>query len=119
MTVETASRNSHTPGPWSVGDEDEGFDGVAYVEVHAGRYMDASFRSVARIQADFINDAFQTIGLADWANARLIAAAPELLAALTDTMEALAMCQPQTAHGARCQSDAMLKARAAIAKAGA
>jgi len=50
-------------------------------------------------------------------DARLIAAAPELLEALQDTMEALAMCQPRTDHGARCQSDAMLKARAAIAKA--
>lgn len=41
-----------------------------------------------------------------------------LTGALQDTMEALAMCQPRTDHGARCQSDAMLKARAAIAKAG-
>ncbi|WP_311271269.1 hypothetical protein [Sphingobium sp. WCS2017Hpa-17] len=53
------------------------------------------------------------------ADERLIVAAPELLEALTDAMEALAMCRPQTGHGARCQSDAMLKARAAIAKAGA
>lgn len=44
-------------------------------------------------------------------------AEPELLTALTDAMEALAMCQPQTHHAAQCQQTAMIKARAIIAKA--
>ncbi|WP_333703354.1 hypothetical protein [Sphingobium yanoikuyae] len=41
----------------------------------------------------------------------------ELLSVLTDALEALAMCEPRTGHGARCQSEAMSKARAVIAKA--
>ncbi|MBO9527723.1 MAG: hypothetical protein J7517_16595 [Sphingobium yanoikuyae] len=47
----------------------------------------------------------------------LIAAGPELVDALVDAIEALAMCQPRTEHGARCQSAATLKGWAAIAKA--
>ncbi|GFZ89609.1 MULTISPECIES: hypothetical protein [Sphingobium] len=49
--------------------------------------------------------------------ARLSDAAPELLKALKDAQEALAMCQPRTDHGAKCQREAMENARAAIAKA--
>lgn len=40
----------------------------------------------------------------------------ELLSALTDAIEALAMCQPRTDHGARCQQAATLKGWSAIAK---
>lgn len=52
-----------------------------------------------------------------FAIARLTAPSTEVLAALRETMEALAMCEPRTRHGANCQSRAMLVARAAIAKA--
>lgn len=41
----------------------------------------------------------------------------DLLDALKDAIEALAMCQPRTDHGARCQSAATLKAWAVIDKA--
>jgi hypothetical protein len=40
----------------------------------------------------------------------------DVLASLKETMEALAMCEPRTAHGAGCQRAATLKARAVIAK---
>jgi hypothetical protein len=87
----------HTPGPWmanrsTVFGPDDANGHVTHVAVLAhGQTLDA--------------------------NARLIAAAPELLDALQDAMEALAMCQPRTDHGARWQSAAMQKARVTIAKA--
>lgn len=57
---------------------------------------------------DFISKA--TIGAA-------VSAVPDLVEALEDALEALAMCQPRTDHGARSQSAAMHKARATLAKA--
>lgn len=41
----------------------------------------------------------------------------ELLDALQDAMEALAMCRPRTDHGARSQTAAIEKARVTLAKA--
>jgi len=44
-------------------------------------------------------------------------AAYDTLAALKVLVEALAMCEPRTRHGADCAAQAMLAGRAAIAKA--
>lgn len=49
--------------------------------------------------------------------AALTSAEADLLDALKDAIEALAMCQPRTDHGARRQREATLKGMAAIAKA--
>jgi hypothetical protein len=98
-----------TPGPWSVGDDDEGADGVAYIEVYAGAYGDASFRSIAHVQANFLDDKFQPICDGDFANARLIEAAPDMLEALQAASGLLADIYP----------DGLVKEKvdAAIAKA--
>ncbi len=84
----------HTPGPWAYRQDDTGEDG--FVVVSEGRPYVATVHSGAR----------------DWteSNARLIAAAPDLLEALTlaDTM----------LSGANMNAKVVtLKVRAAIAKA--
>lgn len=47
---------------------------------------------------------------------RLRALNDEMLGALEVAVEALAMCEPRTRHGAICQSKAMLYGRAAVAR---
>lgn len=106
----------HTPGPWVAGPQSTFDEGLS--RVRCGHETHPAIAEIADRPSGGSWSSPEAIQERD-ANARLIAAAPELLAALTDALEALAMCQPQTGHGARCQSDAMLKARAAIAKAGA
>lgn len=80
-TETPADLGGHTPGPWFVGDDDEDAAGVEYIDVHAGAYMDSPYRSIAHVQPGFDED-FLPRSDEDWANARLIAAAPELLDAL-------------------------------------
>lgn len=91
----------HTPGPWAVYEDDP------IVIINSGG------SSLGEMSA---GDPF--IGHDEMkANALLASASPDLVDALQDALEALAMCQPRTDHGARCQSEAMQKARVALAKA--
>lgn len=46
----------------------------------------------------------------------MISALPELVAVLEDAILALAMCEPRTNHGDRCQGEAMIDGRALLAK---
>ena len=93
------SRTKHTPGPWVVGPVDD------TVVTHLG--ADGTCYEIAAIDGDY-NDP-DTWPIME-ANARLIAAAPELLDTLT------ALLEVHDAMGAG-QSHAATKARVAIAKA--
>ena len=70
--------SGHTPGPWHYGDEDEGLDGISYVDVHVGQYGHFSYRNIARIEADMGGN----LDAGTRANAHLASAAPQLLEAL-------------------------------------
>jgi hypothetical protein len=74
-----------TPGPWFCGDEDEDTAGVEYIDVHAGSYGDRSYTTIAHVQAPWAGDDWQALDNATRANARLIAAAPDLYDALDPT----------------------------------
>lgn len=60
----------HTPGPWRLSAESEG-----YCRVEAGR---------GYYTGPFVDTGFEVTGFTGEANARLIAAAPDLLAALEE-----------------------------------
>ena len=81
----------HTPGPWSVS---------------IGDFADNG-------DARYILEGIKTIGLKD---ARLIAAAPDLLLELDNCLDLLVTCFPDSPDNSRI-GVAITKARAAIAKA--
>jgi hypothetical protein len=85
---------AHTPGPWKCGPD------LTVVHEHSG--------VIARLAS--------TRGKFEWeaANARLIAAAPDLLAALTDL---LAMCERQADFNDDGDGGMFARSNAAIAKA--
>jgi hypothetical protein len=88
----------HTPGPWEISQEPPRW--IIQAKGEIGK------KAVAYMVGDFVKCA---------ANARLIAAAPELMAALEDMLEFAA-----NVHAGRNQSinySGMDRARAAIAKA--
>lgn len=95
------SAGTHTPGPWRVGPVDDTI------------VTDAAGKEVAAIDGDYNSPD-------EWprmeANARLIAAAPDLLAALTE-IRRLAADIPALERSVRF-AEANRKALAAIAKAG-
>ena len=68
--------SKHTPGPWVVGELNKG-PVAGTVPVHTADYME-SYRSGQLVCSVYGTAAFS------YANARLIAAAPELLEALDD-----------------------------------
>jgi len=78
-----ASVPSHTPGPWNVGDDSP--------NDYEGPTIDTRDRAVAVITIDHENESTPE----DRANARLIAAAPELLAALQAAVEYLEAYRPK------------------------
>lgn len=85
---------THTKEPWHYGDEDEGFDGVEHVQIHAGRYCDPSFREIARVEAAFDGDKHLPLCEETRSNARRIVSCVNALAgmnpdALADVVEAL------------------------------
>lgn len=92
--------HKHTPGPWRVGrhfTDDEGYREIA---------IEATVRGVECVPASVVLQ-FANYGGMQEANARLIAAAPDLLEALIDLMDAV--------EGVPCGPEN--KCRAAIAKA--
>ena len=110
------SEMKFTPGPWHYGDEDESVLGVHYVDVHAGEYCTDTYRCIASAEGAFRNGDFQPLDEESRANACLIAAAPELYAALSDIME---NPQFQTAIGGNPirVEELMIRAASALAKA--
>ena len=84
--------SKHTPGPWAI-----------YVNAPS----DIVIRKMSKDGYELCSIARVSSG---YANARLIAAAPELLEALTDCVEHMHWTQPQG-------EAALKKAKAAIAKA--
>lgn len=76
-----------TPLPWYVGDEDEGADGVQYVQVHAGRYCDSSFRGIANVEANFDGENFLPLDDETRANAAYIVRACNSFPSLYEALE--------------------------------
>ena len=92
---------AHTPGPWSY---DQHSGAICHAEGGLQPLVaSTNFECVLIEQGD--------------ADGRLIAAAPELLAAAKELSAALAMCTPNSRYGADCQHKALMLARSAIAKA--
>jgi hypothetical protein len=100
-----------TPGPWRYGDEDERIVGGECVDIHAGEYCTPSYRSVASAESPFIDGEFCPLDEESRANARLIAAAPELYSTLEHIRELL------VAYGPRYIEKATHLAEAVLAKA--
>jgi len=75
-----------TPLPWKIGDEDDGLDGVEYVQIHAGEYGDNSFRGIANVEAGFDGEQHKPLDGETRANAAYIVKAcneyPRLISAL-------------------------------------
>ena len=90
--------SAHTPGPWEVENSKDEHNGVEFPQ---------GYNIVSEDGQYIVGDAGILEGEIDEANARLIAAAPELLEALRFVL---------TAHGEQLH-DAFAMANAAIAKA--
>ena len=91
----------HTPAPWSLGDSDLHCSNLSVHGIHENAHS-----TIARmVSSEHGMDPVEI-----YANARLIAAAPELLEALTDCVEHMHWTQPQG-------EAALKKAKAVIAKA--
>ena len=94
--------SNHTEGPWAIGKVNQGTV-AGSIPVATPDYME-SYRNGQLICSVYGTASFSN------ANARLIAAAPELLEALTDCVEHMHWTQPQG-------EAALKKAKAVIAKA--
>lgn len=123
---DTEAKTTHTPGPWEIREVAHEATPlnkrrVYRVEIIAPQYLNGR-RTHSR-------DIAQIVDFADWtdqpANARLIAAAPELLAALTDLRresESFVSLARQRGQDVRPEAadlvrNALATARAALAKA--
>ena len=102
--------SAHTPGPWAFSRWDEFGGRRFYVSQADGAPYTPHFSDVAALIAETVVDERASI---QEANARLIAAAPDLLAALKELLDVSAspLYRPAT------KADAERHARAAIAKA--
>ncbi len=102
--------SKHTPGPWVFSKSDQYGDMRFYVAQADGAPYTPDYSDVATLIAETVNSERRYI---QEANARLIAAAPELLEALTNLC-GLAEKRPGSLHEYKAAVDS---ARAAIAKA--
>ena len=78
----TESREGWTPGPWNILGDDESIGGVPFIEVMGGEIATPTYRDVTHVCADLGDDDEFRLTDEDWANAHLIAAAPDLYEAL-------------------------------------
>ena len=102
----------HTPGQWTV-DEDRGH----IIGPDFGAIGASTVAIVSRLHNTRGDDDPQTMRLRGEANARLIAAAPDLLNALRDVLNMHAMDGHMQGTFYRDTTGAMQRARAAIARA--
>ena len=97
----------YTPGPWNIGSSDLP---VSRMSIHCGGHKDSCHSTVALMVSRGV------IGIShdeEFANARLIAAAPELLEALEDCVAVM----DRELAGLKAIQPELSSARAAIAKA--
>ncbi len=97
--------NKHTPGPWVVGEPNKG-PVAGTVPVHTADYME-SYRA-----GQLVCSVYGTAAFSD-ANARLIAAAPDLL----DALQKLVGYLDGTVGDYHLENYALPAARSAVAKA--
>ena len=121
----------HTPGPWYIMSEDASFGDIPFIDVSRGESGTPSCKAICEVQSTLDDDNDFVLTPEDWANARLIAAAPELLAALKDLMcfETDSYCEWCEGHAPKDDSGKIIgpiphkegcagvAARAAIARA--
>ena len=101
--------SKHSPGPWTIGKVSHKKQRVDIDSLHSDPFVGHhTWRAMARTYG--IESEEEKGSVVMLANARLIAAAPELLEALTDCVEHMHWTQP-------LGEAALKKAKAAIAKA--
>ena len=101
--------SGHTPGPWAVHEHGHA-NGEQWLSVLHGAWdVTHNYASRPGVIADAAHSAMSDA--TNLANARLIAAAPELLEAVQELLADFPMTYNRNSH------EAMRKARAAIAKA--
>jgi hypothetical protein len=123
----SANQSQHTPGPWALTEPRMGaFNEALMSVVTPGKRYVADIQPTAPQSHRAGNNRIvrrKVFGPEDMANARLIAAAPELLEALVEILGPLNVCSdnPNVRHDASLPIDMTMgelrKARAAIAKA--
>jgi hypothetical protein len=119
MTLSKAA-SGHTPGPWSVANQTDVFTGLG-ATCADGRVADANDGwQIADCMTGItsVQEEIATLSVAEArANARLIAAAPDMLEALREAETALRSCYQVAdypANGRTDQDDALRTVRAAI-----
>ena len=108
-TTDTAARLAHTPGGWTVVPQSNGDQLIVHIKDPTGRAMRIIGLVYSRAPS----------AVEDAANARLIAAAPELLAALIEAEQDIRECLVTSDWPATniAKDPRLLRYKAAIAKA--
>lgn len=112
--AETMKDQTHTPGPWQVAEYGQNRELPAFRLIRRGPATIAMI--TAQCEMDGGKDHIK-IDETTAANARLIAAAPDLLEALEGLLEAGAQLPQNATHEGLTNCALMARARAAIAKA--
>lgn len=121
-TTESRNQADDVEAGWYVLGDDIGFDDVPFIEVAMGECGTPSFDSIAYVQADFYSEADDEWEITERtrSRARLIASAPDLLAALigmADAYVALLLIKAEDPSRFKEPGSPYANALAAISKA--